>query len=88
MQRQMARFHLAIANAIDVLQEELRRKTGRPDAEITSRYADANRERIRDIAQDYLGEKIHLTPPLPLLNGNTRPMGRDARITGASYPLP
>ncbi len=63
MQRQLARFHLAIANAIDVLQEELRRKTGRPDAEITSRYADANRERIRDIAQDYLGEKIHLTPP-------------------------
>ncbi|RJL06028.1 hypothetical protein D3P06_05040 [Paracoccus aestuarii] len=63
MQRRLAKFHLAIAEAMHALREDLRRQTGRPDAEISVRYAEAKRERIRDLAQDILGEKIHLTPP-------------------------
>jgi hypothetical protein len=63
MQRRLAKFHLASAEAMHALREDLRRQTGRPDAEISVRYAEAKRERIRDLAQDILGEKIHLTPP-------------------------
>lgn len=62
-QQEYGRFHLAIAQAMSTVRQQLRDESGNADAEVSIRFADANRGRIRDIAQAIFGRKIHLTPP-------------------------
>jgi putative transposase len=62
-QRAVANFHVAICQAVQIIQDQVRTETGDVNFAFSISKASAARERIANVVSGLIGEKVHLVPP-------------------------